>query len=158
MFTLSNLEIFFEIVQRSSATAERMSQRHRKPLPSGGHVIRYDPKRRSFKNALIAIAFAGIYLEALLYIEGCRRLGKATCKKIWKRPRCTYEKKLRILGVRDEKLLEACKRFRQSRNNLIHEKSVELGQKSPRFRMAQEEATHAFAFIKQVLQHLSVWP
>ena len=98
MFTLSNLEIFFEIVQRSSATAERMSQRHRKPLPSGGHVIRYDPKRRSFKNALIAIAFAGIYLEALLYIEGCRRLGKATCKKIWKRPRCTYETKLRILG------------------------------------------------------------
>jgi hypothetical protein len=157
----SNLRTFLEITEQSFEESERISESNRrsKPNSKAGYIITYDPKSKAFKHALISIDFAGIYFEALLYVEGCRILGQHKCDQLWKKPRCYYETKLGHLGIRDEQILAACARFRLARNDLIHEKAVDLsvGRKSVA-RVAQEEAQHAIEFIKSTTQLLKQFP
>jgi len=105
---------------REESLSEELSARQRQPRPGGGEIIKFDPDQRSFKHSLIAIVFAGVYLEALLYLHGCRLLGKVAYKKIdWN----TYEEKLRAYGITDQSLLDAAKEFRIARRELVHEKA-----------------------------------
>jgi hypothetical protein len=157
----SNLRTFLEITESAVKESERISQSNRRPKLGGvaGDIITYDPKAKAFKHALIAIAFAGIYFEALLYLEGCRILGKRTCEEFWKTPRCYYEIKLGRLGVSDGPVLQACKRFREARNDLIHEKAVDVSAMGNSVvRGAQEEAKHAIEFIKNTTHLLKRIP
>jgi hypothetical protein len=64
----SNIEFYEAIAKEALATVHELDakERHPKPDESSGHVITWDPERRSFKNSLIAIAFASMWLEALL--------------------------------------------------------------------------------------------
>jgi hypothetical protein len=128
-----------------SVTTGRTPKRDGKP----GYILAFDPERKSFKQSLIAIAFAGMYLEALLGIFGNARLGKTLYKKIDRQT--TYEEKLRMLGVFDPNVLASCKRFREARNDLMHEKAVGLnGLKPVDIRIAQEEAVLGVEFVKSI--------
>jgi hypothetical protein len=104
-----------------------MAALQRSPRPDGGFIVRQDLNRTSFKQSLIAIAFAGIYLDALLHVEGPRSLGKTRYKKLrgkyGRNP--IYEEKLAACGITDTETLEECRAFRESRNNLNHKKAIE---------------------------------
>ena len=146
LVAVSNHRVYFEIAQEALAKSESLSRRQRKKSPGGSTLIIHDPRQRSFKQALIAIAFAGIYLEAVLHLEGSRRLGIKAYEKIDK---SRYEDKLKVLGFNTADLLADCKRFRESRRALEHEKAFH-----PRSRretkIAQVEAAHALAFVERV--------
>ena len=88
-------------------------------------VIAHDPSRRSFKQSLIAIAFAGIYFEALLFVVGMARLEARWLREM---DRKSYEEKLKALGVTEEDVVAAARRLRLSRNDLVYEKAAPVGE------------------------------
>lgn len=150
----SNAAVYQSIAEEANAEAQRLWQQARTPKPDGSesYVITLDPQRRSFKQSLIAIAFSGIYLEALLYLVGSRRMGKRWKNEFDGR---TYEDKLSALGVSAPDLLASAKRLRLSRRDLVHEKAVPVEQlASTELRWAHEEAAAAVQFISRVSQLL----
>jgi hypothetical protein len=142
-FVMTNIRTYLAIAKDAFARSERLMASHRRPKPGGGWVIRHDPNQTSFKHSLVAIVFAAVYLEALLYLQGCRILGIAAYEKIDGK---TYPVKLHKLGVRDQSLLDAAEDFRQARNELVHEKAHE----QTSYRTAQEEAKKAIELIERV--------
>src|SRR5690348_5622017 len=102
---ISNVEIYLSVAEEALAESQRLAAEARSPRPDGenGHVIAWDPERKSFKQSLIAIAFSGMYLEAMLYLVGVSRLGKTHyLDQVDKRK---YEFKLSALGITDVALL-----------------------------------------------------
>jgi hypothetical protein len=92
--------------------------------------------------------FAGVYLDALLYIVGTQRLGPSSYQKIERRE---YEVKLQALKITDPDTLKACKRFREARNDIVHEKAGEPVPGTLRkLHIAQHEAEHALSFVAHV--------
>ena len=79
----SNLSVYIAIAEEAAVESARLLEAGRTPKPDGepGHIISLDPERRSFKQSLIAVAFAGMYLESLLGLVGNARLGKALYNK-----------------------------------------------------------------------------
>lgn len=151
MITISNHLVYLDIARESLAKSQRYSKRQRAELAGGRTLIKYDQRQRSFKQALIAIAFSGIHLEALLHLEGSRRLGVKEYEKIDGK---TYEDKLKRLGFTEPELIADCKRFRESRRDLIHEKAFHP-RSSQNLRTAQTEAAHAVALIDRIRALLS---
>ena len=154
---ISNLGVYLSIAEEALEESERLEISARSPKPDGkpGFVIQYDPERKAFKNSLITVTFAGIYLEALLYIVGISRIGKTEYLKIDQKH---YEEKLKKLGLTDSELLDTCKRFRKVRNDLVHEKALESAEMiEGEFFFAQREARNAVSFVKRVaalLRHI----
>jgi hypothetical protein len=147
---LLNAKVYRDIAEQAYEEAVRLDRSSKTPKLDGspGYVIAFDPSRRSFKQCLIAIAFSGIYLEALLYLKGVELHGQQ-----WKNKhgRKTYEAKLRLLGVTDDSLLHGAKRLRESRNDLVHEKALPLEEVAAEVRRkAQTEAAFAVVVIQQV--------
>ncbi|MEE9614005.1 MAG: hypothetical protein V3W31_03495 [Thermodesulfobacteriota bacterium] len=150
MSTISNLSVYYELAKESLAECQRLSKSQRRPKAGGepGHIITYDPTAKSFKHALTAIVFSGIYLEALMFVEGRKRLEKRQYKKMDGQ---TYEQKLCALGITDAKVLSACAKFRKTRNDLVHEEAIDLSLATKKkFRWAQDEAEHALDFISNI--------
>lgn len=161
----TNLSIYLAIAEEALAESTRLLEAGRTPKPDGqpGYILSSDPGRKSFKQSFIAIAFAGMYLEALVGLIGRARLGKAFYDE--KIDRFTYEEKLKVLGVNDERDLASCKRFRETRNNLIHEKALDFEALRPdkkirkkEIRVAQEEASLAVDFVKSIGSKLQPAP
>lgn len=152
---ISNIRTYFAIAEDAAAESKRLLDAGRTPKPDGqpGFVVAFDPEQKSFKQSLIAIAFAGMYLEALVGIMGRQRLGEDRYAKI---ERATYEEKLRQLGVSDPKLLADCKRFRLARNDLVHEKPVDLDAPAPatEWLTAQQEAVFAIDVVTSIASSL----
>jgi hypothetical protein len=151
---VSNLNTYLEIARGSLLEAQKLDRAATRPKADGkpGSVITYDPERRSYKLSLIALVFEGVYLDALLYIVGVKRLGKSRYGAIENR---TYECKLFYLGIDDTKLLKACERFRKARNDLVHEKAIEVHKlKGDKVRFAQDEAKTGMVFIQDVAERL----
>ena len=75
---MSNANVYIVIAEEALAESKQLDEASQRPKPDGqsGFVITYDPERTSFKQSLIAMVFAGIYLDALLYIVGMDKLGK----------------------------------------------------------------------------------
>jgi hypothetical protein len=123
---VSNLDVYLSIAEEAVAESERLEKLARTPMAEGepGFIIRYDPERKSFKNSLVAITFAGIYLEALFYIVGISRFGRIEYDN--SHDRKTYEQKLALFGVSDPVLLRRCEHFRKMRKDVVHEKAVEV--------------------------------
>lgn len=153
---MTNVRVYLTIAEDAAAESKRLLEEGRSPKPDGqpGYAVRHDPERRSFKQSFIAIAFAGMYLEALLALVGRERLGPELYKKI-DRAHTTYEEKLRLLGVSSSDLLAACKRFREARNDLMHEKPVHLESQDPgEWRTAQDEASFAIETVRAITKEL----
>jgi hypothetical protein len=148
---LSNANVYLAIAEEALAESKQLDEASQRPKPDGqpGFVITYDPEHTSFKQSLIAMVFAGIYLEALLYIVGMDKLGKDEYMKI---DRKHYEEKLRVLGVTDTETLTTCKRFREARNDLVHEKAIEphVGVDGTTFHTAQREAEIGVSFVRSI--------
>ncbi len=153
---ITNVDVYFAIAAEAQVEAERLENLSRRPNPDNpdGFVIAYDSERKSFKHALIAITFAGIYLECLLNIVGNRHFGRKKYNK--KHDHKCYEKKLMLLGITDEALLEDAKNFRKVRRDLVHEKAIELDDLSPyAANFAQHEAKRAVSFVKTIANKLA---
>jgi len=118
----SNLRIYLAMAKESAAESRRLTELGRTPRADGGFVVRHDPEHRSFKQSLIAIAFAGIFLEALMAVLLIERLGKRAYEKLDHRK---WEARLEALGVVDQQFLARCKKFREARNELMHEKPID---------------------------------
>lgn len=154
----SNIKTYLAIAQEAADRAALLRDQSKSPKPDGsGFVISMEVTHEAFKQSLIAMAFSGIYFEALLYIVGTMKLGVDEYQKIEKRK--TYEQKLGLIGVKDKDLLARCKRFREARNDLIHEKAIEAhGAKSSDFRIAHTEAQEAILFVKDAANILRTPP
>ena len=150
---ITNVDIYFAIAAEAQDEAERLENLSRRPNPDGGFIITYDPERKSFKNSLIAITFAGIYLEALLFIAGVHQFGKKKYNK--KYDNKSYKDKLQLFGVTDEALLAEAEHFREMRRDLVHEKAVQVGDlTADAIHIAQDEAKKAVSFVKKVAEKL----
>jgi len=152
---ITNAHVYLAIAVEAQAESDRLEKLGRRPMPDGqpGEIITYDPEQRSFKNALIAIAFATMFLEAAFYITGVERFGKSAY--IQKHDRKTYEEKLRLFGVYDEEIIAAAKHCREVRRDLVHEKAADLNELAPsEIYTAQVEARNALALVKQVAERL----
>ena len=104
---------------------------------------------------MIAIAFAGMYLEALLFIEGTRRLGRTIYLSL---PEREYEERLKRITAVEPELVRRCGEFRLARNDLIHEKAAE-SLEGEVLRFAQKEAVQAIELIRDVTLALGrPWP
>ena len=126
MLTFSNARVYLAIAEEALCESVRLRDEGRRPRPNGepGWILTPDPEQRSFKQALIAIVFSGAYLEAILRIVGRDRLGPEEYGRI--EYGTTYEKKLERLGIADPALLGKCERLRESRNEVVHEKALEV--------------------------------
>ena len=154
MHYVSNASVYRSIADEANAQAQHLWNAARTPKPDGsaGFIVAFDPSRRSFKESLVAIAFAGIYVEALLYLKGSHAMGK-TWKNKW--DGCTYEEKFRSLGINDAQFLASAERLRKSRRDLVHEKALPLHEiPSAELRWAHVEAAFAVAFIAQATERL----
>lgn len=147
---ITNLNIYLAVAEDAAAESIRLHEEGRTPRPAvGGYVKTFDPDSRSFKQSFIAIAFAGMYLEALLGLACIARLGRELYKKVERQT--TYEEKLKLLGVLDPDVLDQCKRFRETRNDLMHEKPVSLEELGTVIvRKAQAEAKFAIEFVRLI--------
>ena len=120
----------------------------------GGAIKRFDPERRSFKQAMISVVFTGIWLEATLHLLIVDRYGKNRFEELDRRP---YERKLEALGCGDEDLRRRVVRLREARRELVHEKAHlefnEEGEFTGELRTAQEEAEYA----RLVMEGIERW-
>ncbi|MEI8014213.1 MAG: hypothetical protein WCH20_05175 [Nitrospira sp.] len=162
----TNFSVYLATAEEALAESTRQLNTHRTPKPDGqpGYILASDPERRSFKQSLIAIAFAGMYLEALLSLIGRARWGEAFYDE--KIDRFKYEEKLKLLGIVDQNNLAGCTRFREARNDLMHEKALSFempgsekkvhtknrkrGIPKKDIRVAQEEAAFGVKFVKSI--------
>ncbi len=159
---ISNVGVYLTIAEDALAEAQRLNSLARTPRPDGqpGSVIAYDSQQKSFKQSLIALVFAGVYLEALLYLVGVTEFGKN--KYLNNIDRGCYENKLQHLGISDAKTLSDCKRFRAARKDVVHEKAVKAAdikrQGGSKILWAQKEAEHGMLFVKRVAALLKKAP
>jgi hypothetical protein len=156
----SNLQVYYEIAKKAQSKSEKLDKRYTKPIPGqpGRFVHGYDPGRGSFKNALIAIVFSGVFADALIAVAALQEpellaKQKTSFNKFFNK--MNYEEKLKVLGVTDKILLENCKEFRDSRNDVVHDKpNVFVGGKlvsrARKPRVAQVEAARAVKFIDRL--------
>jgi hypothetical protein len=150
---ITNIRIYLAIAEEAAAESKRLSDSARTPMPNGqpGYAVAYDPDQRSFKQSLIAVAFAGMYLEALFTLVGRQRFGAGYSAL----ERRQWEVKLKALGVDDEELQARCRQFREARNDLVHEKPFDLDEPaSGKLRSAQEEAAIALEVVKAIAARL----
>jgi len=155
MFT--NQKIYLNIAEEALAELERLTDQGRRPMSNGqqGYIVTYDPDRKSFKQAFIAIVFSCIYLEALLFAVGTKLYGRTEWSKSVN-DRLPYEKKLPRLGVNDAELISESEYLRELRKEIIHEKLAGLElQELGTARFAQKEAKRAVKFVLKISEILN---
>ena len=154
---ISNIDIYWAIAEQAHADMQALLLEHRTPKTNGepGFIIRIDPERRSFKQAMIAIVFSGMVLDSLLYISLVDRLGKTQATKADRLP---HEDRVRALGVTDPELLSRVVAFREARKDLVHEKAVDISELGGQtMRTAQREAECAIALVKELRVALAAY-
>lgn len=161
---ISNLNLFRGMAEEAAARSLESLNAHRTPKPNGepGFILSPDPERTSMKQALIAIAFAGMYLEALIRIatrqarqRGLRFVSKANEEK-------RYGGKLQAVGIKDDAIVNEANRFNEVRDDLVHEEPYELSTEPgavnvlPHIKnfVAQDEAQSAIKLISLVATEL----
>ena len=150
MGIITNIDVYWSIAEEAHGAMRADLAKSMTPKPNGetGFIIRRDSDRRSFKNAMVAIAFAGMYLDALLYITLHSRFGRADARKVDRLP---HEERLEKLGVTDSAMLNRVKRFREVRRDLVHEKAVELADIGCQpMHTAQDAADNAISLMRDI--------
>jgi hypothetical protein len=161
---VSQYPLYRTIAHEAAARSRESLNANRTPKPNGepGFILHGD-NQVSFKQALIAVAFSGIYLEALIKIVA-REAKKSNRRFVAKRDKKgRYGGKLEVLGIKDKGLIAEANRFNDVRDDLIHEDSYELStapgavNQFPDIKMfiAQDEAQKAVEFIDRVTVELS---
>ncbi len=145
-FALSNVATYKAIaLDAHKEMHERInSGRRLKDDGSPGWIITFDAERRSFKKAMIAIVFTGMWLEALLHLLIVRDHGIEKFKEFDFK---SYADKMRLLGCSDQRFLDAAEKFRQCRKELVHEKAHF---DTSEIKTAQDEADNAHQLLLAV--------
>jgi hypothetical protein len=148
----TNIRVFYQIAQESIAAVRADLAANRRPKPNGepGFIIRWDPDRKGFKTAFVAIVFSGIFIESALHILIAQRLGVGTAES---EDRKTYEEKLELLGCTDADLVGRCMEYRNSRKAIVHEKAF---LDDDTFCTAQDEAEKAIALVDLIVNRFSL--
>lgn len=151
---LTNAYVYLAIAEDALRASHHALVRHRQPNPNNadGSIFQIDPEQTSFKQSMIALAFAGMFYEAITYTAGKRQgLSKSKLMRLCQNP---YHEKLSVLGFNDEILNTDLSRFRLARNDLIHEKALDLMSGSIRAGKgnfnAQDEADFAISLVKRI--------
>jgi hypothetical protein len=146
---LTNAAVYRAIATEAYARATAELDARRTPIGEGhpGHVVRYDPEQKSFKDSMIAIVFVGMYIEARFWTYGCSKLGIDAYKKVDRQP---LERRLSALGILDETLGAELKAFRLARSALVHEKAVPISLDDSPLYTAQREAGKAVDLMHRV--------
>jgi len=83
-------------------------------LNCAGWIITFDPEQKSFKQAMIAIAFTGMWLEAFLHLRIVRDYG---VKKFEEYDFKSYADKLQHLVAQSQQLLKPQRNSRNAEKN-----------------------------------------
>ena len=148
-FVITNVSIYKAIAIGAHAAMHELTKAGRRPKDDGspGWIITFDPEQKSFKQAMIAIAFTGMWLEAFLHL---RIVSDHGLKKFKEYDFKSYADKLQLLGCSEPAIIEAAQKFQKCRKELIHEKAYcDSGQIST----AQDEADNA----NQLLLAVDAW-
>lgn len=154
MAYLTNVEIFYEIANEAHAAMTQAMKEGRTLKPSGdGYVISFDPRATAFKQACVAVAFSGMFLEAAVYFVALSRFSKSKAERIDSLR--SYPKKLEKLGITNETLIADSEALQRARRELAHEKAIKLGQsiKNPPT-YAQDAAELAISVIRALRAEL----
>jgi hypothetical protein len=146
---ITNVSVYKAIAISAHAEMHKLTEAGRRPREDGspGWVITYDPEQKSFKQAMIAIAFTGMWLEAFLHLRIVRDHGLHKFKGYDFKP---YADKLHLLNCSELTIIAAAQRFQKCRKELVHEKAFcDSGQ----IITAQEEADNA----AQLLLAIDAW-
>jgi hypothetical protein len=138
-FAITNVSIYKAIAVEAHATMRELVDAGRRPQDDGspGWILTFDPEQKSFKQAMIAIVFTGMWLEAFLHLRIVQEHGLETFEDYDRR---RYADKLRLLGCTEQRILDAAEQFRKCRKELVHEKAYsDPGE----IRTAQREADNA---------------
>ena len=156
-FIVSNLQTYLEIAKESYEESIKYLEKNRTLKPDGGYVIKLDPDKRSFKNALISIAFSGSYIDLYLRLAYVVK-NEDEPPREWKFNN-PYHKKLKFLGVTDDHIIGLCEKFREVRNDVAHEKPIILGLTSSTLSCtAQEGAKIGIDLIEAMRAILPLFP
>ena len=143
---LTNVGVYRSIADEAYREMSADMDANVRPGPEGSDVVikTFDPKQRSFKQAMISVVFTCIWLEATLHLLIVGKLGREGYKSI---DRSIYRDKLTLLGCGDEELLRYAERLREARRELVHEKAYlefnDAGEFTGELRTAQDEAENA---------------
>jgi hypothetical protein len=146
--------LYRDVAMEALVASEAEVDKHRRPREDGspGHVITYDPGHTSFKQSMIAIVFAGMYMESQLWLFGCNLLGATEYKPIDKLP---LDQRVSALGITDTELQADLKHYREVRKELVHEKPVPLSTDRSPIRVAQEQAAKAVGLMHRIDEALA---
>lgn len=145
---ITNVQMYKTIAEEAYSQMVLADDSAQTPNSEGtGYIIRYDPERSSFKYAMIALVFTGMWLEALIHLHFVQKHGKELYNKY---DRKSYEEKLKKLEVTDEELLDRVRRYRDVRRELVHEKAY-FNQEG--VKRAQEEAKVAHEMMLKIDEH-----
>jgi hypothetical protein len=147
------LDLCIDIAEEHAARAAELSAKARKPRGDGGYVVTPDPDQRSYRDSLIAVAFACAYLEGIMYLHLVHWFGVRRSSKYDRLP---YKKRAKQLGVKDRQLLKELDYLSDVRKHVIH-----IAPGSPRRRrmyIAQKEAPIQVDVVKRCTAHLKTLP
>ena len=139
----TNVSTYRAIAIEAFEAMQELVESGRQPKGDGspGWILQFDPNQKSFKQAMIVIVFTGMWLEALLHLLIVRDHGEAKFREVDYK---SYEEKLRLVGIDDNSILEAGKRFKTARKTLVHEKAhFDTGATQ----VAQDEARNAYRLL-----------
>jgi len=146
-FVITNVKVYREIALEAAAVAESALLPRHGPIPLEGSAFEsyVEPGQQSFKSGMIAIVFAGMYVEARLWLAGIEALGEQAYARIDRQP---LEQRPEAIGVRHANLREALQRFREARKDLVHEKALPRPRDTRPVQTAQEGAARAKKLIE----------
>jgi len=149
----TNVRVFYKIAQECYKAMNDFLKMYRRPMPDGkpGYIITLDPDQKSFKNAFITIVFCGVFLESLLHLLILKHYGLDIFKKY---DRKSYEEKLKLLGCSDRSIIDLCKKYRDARREVVHEKAYLDNDYF--LRVAQDEAEVAIELINKVVAYFKL--
>ena len=150
-FVFTNAAIYKAIADEAYQKMVQSVEAGRRPKPDGsaGWIVTYDPTQTSFKQAMISLVFAGMWLEAMTHLLIVKVHGK---DKFEEYDFKSYEEKLMLLGCTDQELLNSVSEFRKARRLLVHEKAhFDDGE----IRWAQKEAENAHELLVVIYERLS---
>ena len=121
-FVITNVSIYKAIAISAHLEMHELTNagRRRKGDGSPGWIITYDPEQRSFKQAMIAIVFTGMWLEAFLHLRIVRDHGLQKFKEY--DFKCLADK-LQLLGCSEPAIIETAQKFQKCRKEFVHEKA-----------------------------------
>lgn len=145
---ISNVAIFESIIADSYNLMVDLIESGRTPKEGGGYVLKYDSNHQSIKEAFKVLIFVGATIEAIWHQKAVELKSKSFAEK--KDKECkSVTKKLAVIGVNDEELLERVKAYYSVRREIVHEKAHTNAYKK-NILVAQKEAKEAVAVLADV--------